>query len=97
MQPSQLPPIRHEGSEHGGAFLMEQEGRQIGELHYQRAGARIIVTHTEVAYDMREKGLGQLLIDAAVEWARAENLKIVPLCSYARRVLADSPKYSDVL
>ena len=92
-----ISPIRHERAEHGGAFLIEQEGRQIGELYYQRAGARIVVTHTEVAPDMREKGLGQLLIDAAVQWARAEKLTIVPRCSYARAVLERTPEYGDVL
>jgi len=76
---------------------MEREGRQVGELHYRRAGARILITHTEVAAEMREQGLGQLLVDAAAQWARAENLKLVPLCSYAGRVLAASPQYADVL
>ena len=76
---------------------MEHEGRQVGELHYQRAGARIMITHTEVARDMREKGLAQLLVDASVQWARAEKLTIVPLCSYARAVLERTPDYGDVL
>jgi predicted GNAT family acetyltransferase len=37
---------------------MEREGRQVGELHYRRAGARILITHTEVAAEMREQASG---------------------------------------
>lgn len=92
-----MMPIRHERSDHDGVFIMEHGGRQIGELHYRLTGGRAIVTHTEVARDMREKGLGQLLVDAMVQWARAEKLKIVPLCSYAKAVLDRTPAHADVL
>jgi predicted GNAT family acetyltransferase len=91
------PPIDHEGSEQGGRFVMERDGAIVGELYYRLAGTRAIITHTEVAPPLRELGLGRLLVDAAAQWARMENLKLVPLCSYASRVLAESPQYSDVL
>ena len=90
-------PIRQERSEHGGRFVMEDAGEIVGELYYRLAGMRAIVTHTEVVPRLREAGLGRLLVDAAVQWARTENLKIVALCSYAGRVLTESPQYADVL
>jgi predicted GNAT family acetyltransferase len=94
---TETPPIRQERSDRGGRFVIERAGEIVGELYYRLAGTRAIITHTEVAPQLRELGLGRLLVDAAAQWARSENVKLVPLCSYAGRVLAESPQYADVL
>jgi len=94
---SATPPIRQERSAQGGRFVMERDGEVVGELYYSLAGARAIITHTEVVPRLREAGLARLLVDAAAQWARSEKVKLLPRCSYARRVLAESPKYADVL
>ncbi len=90
-------PIRHERADRGGLFLLEEDGRQVGELHYQLAGGRMMITHTEVAARLRGGGLARELVDAAAAWARAEKLKILPLCSYAGAVLQSSPAHADLL
>jgi predicted GNAT family acetyltransferase len=40
--------------------------------------------------------MGEKLVCAAVEWARANHRKIVPICSYARAVMKRTPEYRDV-
>jgi predicted GNAT family acetyltransferase len=42
-------------------------------------------------------GLARELVEAAASWARAEKLKILPLCSYAGAVLKRSPAHADLL
>lgn len=89
--------IRHERADEGGLFLLEQDGSQVGELHYELAGERMIITHTEVVPALRGAGLARTLVDAAAAWARGQKLKIRPLCSYARLVLARSPSNGDLV
>jgi GNAT superfamily N-acetyltransferase len=60
------------------------------------AGDTAVVGHTWV--DPRHRGgtLAPSLVDAVVAWARAGNRKIVPACSYVRRVFTSSKKFDDV-
>jgi predicted GNAT family acetyltransferase len=53
--------------------------------------------HTEVRPDLRGKGLARALVVAAVQWARAERLKLTPLCWYTRVVLERADEFHDVL
>jgi predicted GNAT family acetyltransferase len=89
--------IRHEPGDQGGVFLMDQEGEQVGELYYDLDGRRMVITHTEVVRRLRGKGLAEALVDAAAAWAREQNLKIWPRCSYARIVLVRSAAHRDLV
>ena len=92
-----MQPIRHEQHGHGGVFLLEQDGRPAGELHYHVDGGRMVITHTEVSPRLRGGGLARSLVDAAAAWARGQKLQILPKCSYARVVLLRSPAHADLV
>jgi hypothetical protein len=95
---SSVPPITHERNEQGGAFLMLRDGRRLGELLYAARGPGVVaVNHTEVDDSLRGSGAAKRLVEAVVLWARAENVKLVPRCSYVRAVLARTPAWQDVL
>jgi predicted GNAT family acetyltransferase len=89
--------IEHERSGHKGAFVWVQDGKHLARMTYSVAGKRIIIDHTEVDDVLRGKGAGEQLVRAAVEWARKENVKLLPLCPFARSVFQKTPEYSDVL
>ena len=90
--------IRHEETGHRGAFFTERDGKRLGQMTYTTAGAtRIIIDHTEVSDELRGTGTGAKLGAAAVEWARAANRKVIPLCPYAKSVFDKTPAYQDVL
>ena len=89
--------VGHEESGHRGAFVLERDGRRLAELSYTVAGSRVILDHTQVDDALRGTGAGKQLVRAAVEWARAENRKLMPLCPYARSVFEKTPEYRDVL
>jgi uncharacterized protein len=93
----EAPPIAHERSDHRGAFVMERDGKRLAEMTYTMAGNKAIIDHTTVDDELRGTGAGKKLVDAAVQWARADNVKILPLCPFAKSVFDKTPAYADVL
>ena len=89
--------VRHEQSGHRGAFFLERGGKRLAEMTYTVAGSRLIIDHTTVDDSLRGQGVGGKLVRAAVDWARGENAKLMPLCPYAKSVFDKTPDYSDVL
>jgi predicted GNAT family acetyltransferase len=89
--------VAHEEQGHRGAFVIERDGKRLGELTYTVAGSRVILDHTTVDDALRGTGAGRRLVEAAVEWARAGNRRLMPLCPFARSVFDKTPEYRDVL
>ena len=86
--------VGHEAQGHRGAFTIEREGKRLAELTYTVAGSRVILDHTNVEDELRGTGAGRELVRAAVEWARANDRRLMPLC---RSVFDKTPEYRDVL
>lgn len=81
-----------------GEFYIEVDGQKAAQMTYVYAGeSRMIIDHTDVGSALRGKGAGKLLVDAAVKFARAKNLKIIPLCPFAKSVFEKTPEYDDVI
>lgn len=81
-----------------GWFYIEHEGKEIAAMHYVWAGAdKMIIDHTEVNEAYEGRGLGKQLVHAAVEYARANTVKIIPLCPFAKGVFDRVEAYRDVL
>lgn len=57
----------------------------------------LVVQSTKVDDSLRGKGIAGQLLSKVVELARQENKKIIPVCSYAVKVLTSSDNYKDVL
>ena len=94
---SESPAIEHERTDHRGAFVMQRDGKRLAEMTYTVAGSRVIIDHTTVDDALRGTGAGRKLVEAAVQWARAENVKLMPLCPFAKSVFDKTPAYADVL
>lgn len=89
--------INHYNQETKGYFNIEEDGKQLGKMTYSWAGKdRIIINHTEVDPSQQGKGLGKKLVMAAVVYARENNLKIMPLCPYAKKVFDRNEELNDV-
>jgi uncharacterized protein len=85
--------------EHGskGGFVIEKDNERLAELTYSKAGDKlIIIDHTEVSDKLRGSGAGKQLVMKVVEYARASNIKIIPLCPFARSVFDKTPEIADV-
>jgi len=88
--------IRHSETGSRGVFFLERDGRRVGELTYTLSAGTALVDHTYVDPPLRGGSIAPSLVEAAVRWARAENVKIMPLCSYVRSVFARKQEYADV-
>lgn len=92
--------MKIERIEHGskGAFIIKENGERLAEMTYSKAGDNlIIIDHTEVSDKLRGQGAGKKLVIEAVEYARANNIKILPLCPFAKSVFERTPDFHDVL
>ncbi|MBC7388416.1 MAG: N-acetyltransferase, partial [Opitutaceae bacterium] len=57
---------------------------------------RLIIQHTFVPESLSGKGIGKLLVDKTVQYARDHHLKVVPVCSFAKKIM-EADTYQDVL
>ncbi|MWB92853.1 GNAT family N-acetyltransferase [Flavobacterium sp. GA093] len=81
-----------------GNFQAIEDGKEAGLMTYTWAGdSKFIIDHTEVNEAFNGKGVGKKLVMAAVEYARANNLKIIPLCPFAKSVFDKTADIHDVL
>ena len=89
--------IRYERNGNRGAWFIERDGKRLAQMTYTVAGSRVIIDHTDVDDALRGTGAGRRLVQAAVEWARKEQHKLMPLCPFAKSVFDKTPEYADVL
>lgn len=57
----------------------------------------IIAEHTVVSESLRGKGIARKLALKLIEYARENNLKIIPACSYVVKFLERNSEFEDVL
>ena len=85
--------------EHGqkGAFFIDEDGEWIAELTYVNNNGIMTIDHTEIEEKLRGEGIGEDMVRAAVEYARANGLKINAVCPYAKKVIDRTPEFQDVV
>ncbi len=77
-------------------FIGDDETKQAFMSYTVLNAGTFSIDHTVVNPGNEGKGLGKILVKAAVDHARANFLKIVPVCPYANSVFEKTPEYSDV-
>ncbi len=91
--------IRIEKEDNGikGRFVLYANEKVGGEMTFTWAGpTKFIIDHTGVEDEFAGKGFGKKLVMAAVEFAREQNLKIMPLCPFAKKVFDKDESLQDV-
>lgn len=90
--------IERKDQGNSGYFKALLDGREAGMMTYTRSGDdEITIDHTEVNSEFQGKGVGKAMVEKSAEYAREENLKIKPQCSYAKKVMQRSSDFDDVL
>jgi len=78
---------RVEHDEKGLSFNLIVNGQAGGYLTYEIHDGCLDIQHTVVNAELRGNKLGEVLIAAATEYAERKGLKILPTCSYAKKLL----------
>jgi predicted GNAT family acetyltransferase len=91
---TETPEIRH--NQPANRFELEIE-THLAVLEYQQAGETITFTHTGVPAELGGRGLGGQLARAGLEYARANALNVVPLCSFVAGYIEKHPEYRDLV
>lgn len=90
--------VKLKNDDKNGAFYIEVDGKQQAMMTFVFAGNdKIIIDHTEVNEGNNGKGFGKQMVTAAVEFAREKDLKIIPLCPFAKSVFDKTPEFQNVL
>lgn len=90
--------IKQEEKGNKGRFFYEVDGQEKAFMTYNYDGKdKMIISHTEVDSSLKGQGVGYKLVEASVKFARENQIKILPLCSYVASVFKKKSDYSDVL
>jgi len=69
----------------------------IAYANYRMRDGAVEITHTETPAALRGRGIGEKIVLGALEQIRAQGLKVRPLCSFARHVMAQHSEVQNLL
>jgi predicted GNAT family acetyltransferase len=81
--------VRHNPGVHRYEILVD--GRVVGFADYVDQGDRRTFTYTEIDLNLRGRGLGNHLVEAALDDTRSSGLTAVPQCGFVRAVMRSAP------
>ncbi|WP_374667873.1 GNAT family N-acetyltransferase [Acinetobacter sp.] len=90
--------IQHsDNGQQGEFFISNETGQRIAEISYIWCGEKTIdANHTWVDDSLRGQGTARQLLDVLVNFAREQNLKIIPSCSYVEAMFKRDQSLSDL-
>lgn len=89
--------ILHQQDGSKGAFYYEVNGVKLAESTYSMAGPhKMIIDHTDVDESLKGQGVGLEIIKTAVAYARANEIKILPLCPFANAMFKKYAEFREV-
>lgn len=90
--------IKIEDNDKKGRFVLLEDGKEAGEMTFVWDGENsIIIEHTNVGKEYGSKGYAKQLMNKAVAFARENEVKIVPVCSFVKAMFEKDESIRDVL
>ena len=78
-------------------FELHVGGRRVGVLDYNVEGGSVTLPHTEVDPACGGRGLGQALVQGALDAFRERGVTVRPVCSFVRHYIDKHPEYHDLV
>ncbi len=76
-------------------FELQVDGEVVF-ADYRRQPGRLVITYVEAPVALRGTGAAGRLMQGLMEEARAEQVKVLPLCPYARAWMQRHPEFKDL-
>ncbi len=86
-------------SGNGGFMTMHNDSEEVGRLTYtiMPEDNRYVISFVNIYPKFEGQGLGKLIVKEAIDFARDNNWKVYPHCSYARTVMSRMEDVQDIL
>ncbi|HLO30780.1 MAG TPA: GNAT family N-acetyltransferase [Anaerolineales bacterium] len=65
-------------------------------LDYIQDGNNFVITHVGVYPAYRGQGVAGKIVEAGLEYARQNSLRVIPMCSYAASYIRRNPQYLEL-
>ena len=69
-------------------ILAMENGKSLGKIEFTLSDNKMSILHT-YAYESG-RGIGTLLMQNAVKWAKEHDYTIIPICSFAHKYLSNN-------
>jgi predicted GNAT family acetyltransferase len=69
----------------------------LSKLDYIQDGKNFVITHVGVHPELRGQGLAGRLVEASLEYAKENSLRVIPMCSYAAAYMRRHPEYAELM
>jgi predicted GNAT family acetyltransferase len=82
----------------GGVITLNKETAEVGRLTYTvfPEENKLIISFVLVHREFEGRGMGKYLVEEAIKYARDNNWKVYPHCSYARAVMSRMNDVEDI-
>ena len=85
--------ITHNAANH--AFEVWIDGF-LSKLDYMQEGKNFVITHVGVHPEHRGQGVAAKIVEAGLQYARQNSLRVIPMCSYAAAYIRRNPQHLDL-
>ena len=92
----EITPLSVRNNSEAGRFEIDIDG-QLAVSNYRIRGNTIYFTHTEVPEALEGQGIGNILARAALDYARAQKMRVVPRCTFIAAFIKRHPEYQDLV
>ena len=84
-------------NEQQSRYELVDDDRVVGIADYFIRDETVVLPHTEIAQDLRGRGLGAVLVRAALEDVRRSGRTVIPACWFVAEFIDAHPEYRDML
>ena len=72
-------------------------GSQVSKLVYRMEGGKLALVHTEVPEELSGQGIGSALVKYALNYARDNQLVVLPYCPFVASYVARHSEWDDIV